>query len=948
MSALASEPAGDIVAALRRAGVAGVDASDLARSLYASDASLYRVPPRVVATPRTADEVVGALTVCRELAVPVTMRGAGTSIAGNAIGPGVVLDVARHLTRILDVDEEAGTATVEPGVVHASLQRRVRAAGWRFGPDPSTHDRATIGGMVGNNACGTRALGYGRTADNVLGLDVVTGAGERLAVAGGIPGSSPTLEALDTLAAAHLATIRTEHGRFTRQVSGYSMEHLLPEHGRAVERFLVGSEGTLAVTLAATVRLVRDEPERLLLVLSYPSMADAADAVPAVLAYRPVACEGLDARIVDAVRAQRGTAAVPSLPAGEGWLFVEFAGDSAAELTARAQACAATAGALGSRVVGMPGEAAALWRIRADGAGLSSTSPAGLPAHAGWEDAAVPPAQLGGYLRDFDALLTQHGLTGMPYGHLGDGCLHIRVDVPLDRPGGRAAYRGFVEDAAAVAASHGGSFSGEHGDGRARSELLPLMYSPQAIGLFAQVKALFDPTGLLNPGVLVDPAPLDEDLRLVAAGRAPVPVETPLRVGDFGREVHRCNGTGKCHVDHREDGGGMCPSHRATGRDEDSTRGRSRLLQDAVAGHLGDDPWNHPALVESLDTCLACKACASECPTGVDLATSKAIALHERFRGRRRPRANVLLGHLPEIAARLAPLVRPAAAGRLAGRVAGMPRIARLVAAAAGIDPRRGIPVPVSEPFRRWFDGRRSGRGDGPEIVLFTDTFTQWFEPGPGQATVTVLKAAGYRPVVTTRQVCCGLTHVTTGQLDEAAERAEDLVTELLPHVRAGRLVVGVEPSCLATIRDDVPRLVAASREAEAREVAAATRTLAELLGETPQWSPPSLEGVTALAQPHCHHAAVLGWEADAALLAGAGAEVDRVAGCCGMAGSFGVEHHDLSVTIAQDLLGRISAAPDAVVLADGFGCRTQVADLAPLERGRTRHLAELLAERLG
>src|SRR6476661_4243716 len=504
-----------LVDALRAAGVTDVDDSGLARALYSSDASLYRVLPRAVVRPRHTDEIVATLETCRALGVPLTARGAGTSIAGNAVGPGVVLDTSRYLSRVVAVDPETRTATVEPGVVQAALQHAAAPHGLRFGPDPSTHNRCTVGGMIGNNACGSRALGYGRTSDNVVGLDVVTGSGERLTLSP--TGSGGVLDELRRLVDGELATIRTQLGRFGRQVSGYSLEHLLPERGFDVARALVGSEGTLGLVLGATVRLVADAPHRGLVVLGYPSMADAADATPGLLPHSPAAVEGRDARLVQRLR-DVPAAVVPELPLGEGWLIVELTGDSVAEVAAKAQGVVADAGALDTLVVTDPAEAATIWRIREDGAGLAARTSDGRPAHAGWEDAAVPPERLGEYLREFEALLAGHGLQGMPYGHFGDGCVHIRIDFPFgtgaDR--GRGIYRSFIEDAARLVAGYGGSLSGEHGDGRARSELLPLMYSPAVVSLFERVKGVFDPDDLLNPGVLVRPARFDDDVRVAA------------------------------------------------------------------------------------------------------------------------------------------------------------------------------------------------------------------------------------------------------------------------------------------------------------------------------------------------------------------------------------------------------------------------------------------------
>ncbi len=928
-----SDDGRDLVAALRREGIGDVDDSTLARALYSTDASLYRVVPQVVVRPRTVDELAATVAVARDTSVPLTMRGAGTSIAGNAVGTGIVVDTTKHLNRVLELDPEARTARVEPGTVHATLQRAATAHGLRFGPDPSTHTRCTVGGMIGNNACGSRALGYGRTVDNVVDLDVLTIDGQRLTTGGA---RTPLHDRLDGLVAEHLATVRTSFGRFTRQVSGYSLEHLLPENGRDLAKFLVGSEGTLGVVAAATVRLVEDEPFRALAVLGYPSMFEAADAVPGLLHHPLVACEGLDSRIVDVVR-RKG--AVPDLPRGAGWLFAEVTGSTADEARAAADAVARDAGALDARLVTDPGEMAALWRIREDGAGLAARS-LDRPAHAGWEDAAVPPDRLGAYLRGFDALLRDAGLDGVPYGHFGDGCVHVRIDFPLDRSGGRQAFRSFVEDAADLTAAHGGSLSGEHGDGRARSELLTRMYSAEVIALFAAVKHLFDPGDLLNPGVLVAPRPVDADIRLAARLREP---RRFLRLahddGSVVDAVHRCTGVGKCVADNTGGGGVMCPSYLATRDEKDSTRGRSRVLQEMVNGTLVTDGWKSDEVHEALDLCLSCKGCASDCPTGIDMATYKAEALHQRYRRRLRPRSHYALGQLPRWA-RLAQPVAP-----VANRVMRVGALQRLAKAAAGIDQRRRVPEFAARPLRRW--ARRtpydaSAAVTSYDVVLWADSFTDGFASDSGRAAVAVLEAAGLRVGVITEAACCGLTWVSTGQLTAARRILGHTLDVLHPYVARGVPVVGLEPSCLATLRSDAVELTGDPR---AVEVAAGVRTLAELLGGLPGWSPPDLTGTTVVVQPHCHHASVLGWDADAALLARTGADVTRVGGCCGLAGNFGVEqgHYEVSVAVAEhDLLPAVRAAGErAVVLADGFSCRTQLDDLAGV---RALHLAELLA----
>ena len=925
--------AADLVEALRREGVPDVDGSTLTRALYSSDASLYRVVPQVVARPRSVDELAATVAVARDSGTPLTMRGAGTSIAGNAVGPGIVVDTTRHLNRVLDLDPEAGTAVVEPGTVHATLQRAATAHGLRFGPDPSTHTRCTVGGMIGNNACGSRALGYGRTSDNVVDLDVITADGQRLTAGG----RTPLHDRLDALVADHLATIRTDFGRFTRQVSGYSLEHLLPERGRDLARFLVGSEGTLAVVAGANVRLVRDEPFRALAVLGYADMFEAADAVPSLLHHPLVACEGLDSRIVDVVRGRRGS--VPDLPRGAGWLFAEVTGSTAEQTHAAAAAVARDAGAVDVRLVTEPTEMAALWRIREDGAGLAARS-LDRPAHAGWEDAAVPPDRLGAYLRGFDALLRDAGLDGVPYGHFGDGCVHVRIDFPLDRPGGTRELRRFVEVAADLTAAHGGSLSGEHVDGRARSELLPRMYSPEVIDLFAAVKHLFDPRNLLNPGVLVDARPVDADVRLAARMREP---RHQLRLvhdgGSVLAAVHRCTGVGKCVADNTGTGGVMCPSYLATRDEKDSTRGRARVLQEMVNGSLVSGGWSSDEVHEALDLCLSCKGCSSDCPTGIDMATYKAEALHQRYRRRIRPRSHYALGRLPRWA-RLAQPVAP-----LANRVMRVGAVQRLAKAAAGIDQRRSVPAFSAEPLRRWARGTSyaaSPSADTYDVVLWADSFTDAFASDSGRAAVRVLEGAGLRVGVVGEHACCALTWVSTGQLTAARRIVEHTLDVLHPYVAAGIPVVGLEPSCLATLRSDAVELTADPRAAE---VAAGVRSLAEVLSVLPGWTPPDLTGTTVVVQPHCHHSSVVGWEADATLLARTGATLTRVGGCCGLAGNFGVEqgHYEVSVAVAEhDLLPAVrSAGPDAVVLADGFSCRTQLDDLAGV---RALHLAELLA----
>src|SRR5882762_2606019 len=909
----------ELADALRRAGVGEVDVSTRRRAEYSSDASNYRVVPAAVAFPRHADEVAAALAVCRSLGVPLTSRGGGTSIAGNAVGSGLVLDFSRHLNRVVSIDADARTAVVEPGAILDDITAAAAPHGLRFGPDPSTHARATIGGSLGNNACGSRALAYGRTADNVVALDVLAGDGSRVDA---IP------PAVDALVRERLALIRTEFGRFTRQVSGYSLEHLLPENGTDLAKFLVGTEGTLGVITQATVRLVAAPRATALAVLGFADLATAADAVPGLLPHRPVALEGLDARLSDVVRARRGS--VPELPRGGGWIFAETGGETPDAAIAAARELMADAGCLDSAVV--TGAAArALWRIREDGAGLGSRTPAGEPAWPGWEDAAVPPAVLGPYLRDFEALMRQHGVDGLAYGHFGDGCVHVRIDFPLSsRPD---VLREFVVDAARLVGGYGGSMSGEHGDGRARGELLPHMYSSEAIETFAAIKHAFDPDDLLNPGVIVRPAPLDADLRVPAARPLiNLGFAYPHDGGDLSTAVHRCVGVGKCRAD---SGGVMCPSYLATRDEKDSTRGRARVLQELANGSLVNG-WRSDEVAESLDLCLSCKGCASDCPTGIDMATYKAEVLYQRYRRRPRPAAHYALGWLPRWA-RLA-----SRAPKLANATLRRRSLAALAKRLGGIDRCRPLPEFAPQTFRQWFAGRP--QSPGTPLVLWVDTFTDHFTPAVGQAAVGVLEAAGYSVRITDKAVCCGLTWISTGQLDGARRQLRRSLDALAPH--DGIPIVGLEPSCTAVLRSEITELL--PDDPRAARVKAATKTLAEQLRATEGWTPPRLDGVRGVAQPHCHQHAVLGWDADAALLEDAGADISAVGGCCGLAGNFGVErgHYEVSVAVAETaLLPAVRAAsPGSVVLADGFSCRTQLEQLA---HNQGQHLAQLLAQHL-
>ncbi|WUH93053.1 FAD-binding oxidoreductase [Streptomyces sp. NBC_00433] len=927
------------------------------RAVMTMDASNYRRVPLGVVAPADAEDVAAALEVCREHGVPVTARGGGTSIAGQAIGTGVVMDFTRHMNRLLEIDPAALTARVQPGLVLDDLRRAAAPHGLTFGPDPSTHSRCTLGGMIGNNACGSHSVAWGTTADNVRALDLLTYRGEPVGLRAPADGSAMPDRLRDGLARltdGHLALLRTAFPQLPRRISGYALDSLLPEHGRDVVRAFTGSEGTLGVLTEATVALVPAPGARALAVLGYADESAAAQAAHLLLAWQPLTVEGMAADLV-------GESAAAELPRGGAWLFVETGGDSPAQAQARAREICRTAdGVTGHAVVADPARQRALWRIREDAAGTATRMPDGTEAWPGWEDCAVPPARLGAYLRDFRALLADHGLRGAPYGHFGDGCVHVRIDFDLVDPAGVARFRRFSEAAADLVVSHGGSLSGEHGDGRARAELLPKMYGPDVIALFSDFKDLWDPDGGLNPGTLVRPDPIDSNLRFAAlpsAASRPVDVEFtyPGDGGDFVAAVRRCVGVAKCRTSAAVGDGGsavMCPSFRVTGEERHSTRGRARLLHEMLAGEVVTDGWKSAEVKGALDLCLSCKGCRSDCPVEVDMATYKAEFLHQHYRGRLRPRAHYSMGWLPvwlKIAQKFA---RPL---NFLGRTRSTAWVAKRI---AGIANERDMPELAPETFTRWWDtsdtneGRRRPAGGSRDaartVVLWPDTFTDHLSPEVGRAAVRVLRAAGLRVTTPPAAVCCGLTWVSTGQLDRAKAVMRRTLDRLAPVLDAGLPLVVLEPSCAAALRADLPELLG-TRDPRAARLASSVRTLAEALEEyAPGWDPPRVDR-TAVGQTHCHQHAVLGDAADRRLRERAGLTGELTGGCCGLAGNFGFEdgHYEVSAACAEEaLLPALRAAgPDAAVLADGFSCRTQIAQLAG--GPRARHLAEVLAEAL-
>lgn len=925
--------AGELRAAVR--GDVAFDAT--ARALTTMDASNYRRVPLGVVAPCDADDIAAALAVCRAYGVPVVPRGGGTSIAGQATGTGVVLDLTRHLRSVVELDPGSRTAVVQPGVVLDDLRAAAAPHGLTFGPDPSTHSRCTIGGMIGNNSCGSHSVAWGTTADNIHALTVTRYGGDTLRLERGAEGPAGLRE----LVAGNLALLRTGFPELPRRISGYALDALLPERGPDPARAFCGSEGTLGVVTEATLRLVEAPAARALAVLGYPDESAAAEAAPGLLPHHPLTVEGMAA---DLVREPAG------LPRGAAWLFVETGGATPAEARAHAERIArsVSADAVDTAVVTDPAGQRALWRIREDASGTATRTPEGSEAWPGWEDCAVPPARLGPYLRDFRALLSEHGLRGTPYGHFGDGCIHVRIDFDLLSVDGVARFRRFSEELASLVVAHGGSLSGEHGDGQARAELLPRMYGDELVALFARFKDLWDPDGGMNPGILARPARLDENLRFEVLPREPVDVAFgyPHDGGDFSAAVRRCVGVAKCRTTEAAGPAVMCPSFRATGEEAHSTRGRARLLHEMLAGPAGGvitDGWRSTEVRDALDLCLSCKGCRSDCPVGVDMATYKAEFLHHHYRHRLRPAAHYAMGWLP-LWLRLA--------SPFAGALNALARVRPLAAIAkrlAGIAPERGIPVLARETYTRWLN-RRWGKGtfifsNNQVATIWPDTFTEHLSPEVGRAAVKVVEAAtGRRVLPPGRGLCCGLTYVSTGQLDRARKVMRHTLDRLTGTHDSP--VIVLEPSCAATLRTDLPELLPDDPRAAA--LAASVHTLAEYLEKyAPDWQPPHLDRPVT-GQTHCHQHAVLGDEADRRLRERAGLSGELAGGCCGLAGNFGFErgHWDVSVACAEDaLLPAVRGAPrGAEILADGFSCRTQLGQVGGV---RARHLAEVLAEGL-
>jgi FAD/FMN-containing dehydrogenase/Fe-S oxidoreductase len=929
------------------------------RAAYATDASNYRQVPVGVVIPRHEGDVIAALSLARENSMPILARGGGTSLAGQACNAALVLDFSKYMNRVLAIDPEQRVAHVEPGVIQSHLNLALAPHGLFFAPDPSTKDRCTVGGMIGNNSCGAHSAAYGKTVDNVEALEVILYDGTELSLTGSMADAElvaaiarggregELYSRLRELRDQTTDSVRAHFPKLPRRVSGYNLDELMPERGFNVARAIVGSEGTLATILRATIRAVPRPKEVALAVLGFEDVFVAADQTPWLLAHRPEALEGFDQNLPEFARIKK-MPGVRFLPAGRAFLLVELGGASREEARERAERVIAQARALrectGAAYLADAREQAAVWQIRESGLGSSAFIPGRPRSWPGAEDSAVPPNNLGAFLRGFDRILGSRSLkVATYYGHFGEGCVHARVNFDLMSAPGIATFRATMIELGELVASLGGSLSGEHGDGLARSELLPMMFRPELIDAFRDFKRIFDPDSMMNPGVIVAPHPLDSHLKLGANYR-PREIATHFNFsaeGGLAGAALKCVGIGKCR---KTEAGTMCPSYMATREEIHSTRGRARILFEALTTDLLPDGFADPAVKDALDLCLSCKGCKSECPSSVDMAAYRAEFFSNYYRNHRRPLSSAFFGRLNEVA-RLASY-----APSLANGLAHAPVLGDLAKKTLAIHPQRELPRFARSTFRSWFERRTAPTASTREVVLFPDTFNNFFEPHVAIAAVEVLERAGFRVILPRHQLCCGRPLYDQGMLGRAKARLRDVMDALDPFVAVGIPIVGLEPSCILTFRDELPSLF--PDDARAKVLASNSFLLDELLArEAPNFAPPQIRR-RILVQGHCHQKALAGIGDEIALLSRAdGAELQVLdAGCCGMAGAFGYdrEHFEVSKQIgARVLIPAIEQAPpDAIVVADGFSCRSQIRHFCP---SRTPlHLAEVLNLRLG
>lgn len=956
---------------LRERTEAEVRFDTASRALYASDLSHYRQVPIGVVIPKSIEDVVATVAVCREYGVPIFGRGAGTSLAGQTCNVAVVIDFSKYLNRLLELNPKHRYAWVEPGLINDQLRGAAEKHGLTFAPDPATHEYCTIGGMIGNNSCGPHSVLGGKTSENIEELDILLYDGTRLTVGatnekelaqiirqGGRRGE--IYRALRDLRDAYADEVRSRYPDIPRRVSGYNLDYLLPENGFHVARALVGTESTCAITLRAKTKLIHSPQYRVLLLLAYPNVFAAGDQAPRVNELGPIAIEGFQRRVIDNERLKgKHLPGLDLYPGGDAWLLVEFGADSREEALALGRKALRWAERhdkvqIGLRLLEDPADQKHAIEVRELGLGATRVPGVTQDTYTGWEDAAVPPTKLGPYLRDFYALCEKYDYFVVLYGHFGQGCMHCRMNFDMKTVERVARYRSFVTEAAKLVVRYGGSLSGEHGDGQARAELLPIMFGPRLVEAFAKFKRIWDPTGKMNPGKVVDPYPLDTNLRTgpdYKPKALPTIFQFPDDGGSMAEATERCFGVGKCR---KLEGGTMCPSFHVTREEKHSTRGRARLLFEMLRGETIPEGWRDEGIKEALDLCLACKGCKGDCPVSVDVATYKAEFLAHYYEGRMRPAAAYSMGLIDKWAALGSHF--PALAN-IATQTPGLSAIAKRI---AGVTEHRTMPSFPQQSFKRWLDGQpkqneRTVRG---EVILWADTFNNYFMPHTAQAALEVLEDAGFRVRVPREHLCCGRPLYDFGMLDEAKGYLRNVMSALKDDIAAGTPIVCLEPSCASVFRDELRNLF--PKDDTAIRLGKQVVLFAEFLErvgykpstltQTERKRNPASKGdpppvTKALVHGHCHHKALWSMSPEEQLLLRTGiSPVVMDSGCCGLAGSFGyeAEHYDMPMQIGERvLLPRVRAAdPDTLIVADGFSCRQQIAHTTPR---RALHTAEVL-----
>ncbi len=923
------------------------------RVLYATDSSNYSQVPIGVVIPRDVDDVLKIVEVCRHHAAPLLVRGGGTSLAGQCCNVAVIIDMSKYMNRIIEIDPQKGLARVQPGTILDDLRHAAEQFHLTFGPDPSTHSYCTLGGMIGNDSCGTHSLMAGKTVDNIEELEILTYDGLRMRVGqtadeeleriireGGRRGE--IYARLKALRDRYADLIRERFPQIPRRVSGYNLDQLLPENGFHVARALVGTENTCVTVLEATTRLVKSPPARALLVLGYPDIYRACDHVMEILAHEPIALEGMDDRLIaDARRKNLLSADIALLPSGGGWLLVEFGSDTMQEAVDRARGLMEELERKGKppdmKLFDHPGVTKKIWLIREVAVGATASVPGEKDVWPGWEDSAVPPDKVGGYLRDLRQLLEQYDYRWAFYGHFGQGCIHTRISFDLQTSAGIQKFRSFMNEAAGLVLTYGGSLSGEHGDGQARAELLPRMFGEKLMEAFREFKALWDPEGKMNPGKVVNAYRLDENLR-AGTGYISARPRTHFAFADDGgnmaRATARCIGFGKCR---RLEGGTMCPSFMVTREEQHSTRGRARLLFEMLQGNALDGGWRNEAVKHALDLCLACKGCKSDCPVNVDMATYKAEFLSHYYRGRLRPITGYTMGLIHRWV-RLAALM-PAVANFFTQT----PLLRSIAKRLAGIAPQRRIPVVAAQPFRHWFRKRGVYNQGNPRIILWPDTFNNYFHPETAIAAVEVLEAMGYQVEVPEQVLCCGRPLYDYGMLNTARHLLRNILDALRVQIEEGVPVVGLEPSCVAVFRDELLNLF--PDDEVARRLSQQTFLFSEFIAkQTAHYQLPQLHA-KALVHGHCHHKALMKMTDEENVLSKLGLDYTILdSGCCGMAGAFGFEkdHYEVSIKIGERVLlpAVRNAGKDTLIITNGFSCREQIAQMTDRH---ALHLAQVI-----